>query len=205
MNQKIKLIPLLLFSAFATQAAKDVKVMQYLHAGPITVNKPILTDSLNVDGKPFEAKNLVKSTIPFGRALGNAAVIDADTAGLITVPTPEKGYALHLYSFYLNSDRYTKGSLEVSGAGTFEVFVNNKPVGATSELALEPHRYEVVIKYLTADTDTCPSTLTAKFKSEEEAKVIASSILKSGTRHAISWKERNSGERAFHLMENMYW
>ena len=89
--------------------------MQYLHAGPITVNKPILTDSLNVDGKPFEAKNLVKSTIPFGRALGNAAVIDADTAGLITVPTPEKGYALHLYSFYLNSDRYTKGSLEVSG------------------------------------------------------------------------------------------
>ena len=119
-------------------------------------------------------KNLVKSTIPFGRALGNAAVIDADTAGLITVPTPEKGYALHLYSFYLNSDRYTKGSLEVSGAGTFEVFVNNKPVGATSELALEPHRYEVVIKYLTADTDTCPSTLTAKFKSEEEAKVIAS-------------------------------
>lgn len=46
MNQKIKLIPLLLFSAFATQAAEDVKVMQYLHAGPITVNKPILTDSL---------------------------------------------------------------------------------------------------------------------------------------------------------------
>ena len=89
MNQKIKLIPLLLFSAFATQAAKDVKVMQYLHAGPITVNKPILTDSLNVDGKPFEAKNLVKSTIPFGRALGNAAVIDADTAGLITVPTKD--------------------------------------------------------------------------------------------------------------------
>ena len=103
MNQKIKLIPLLLFSAFATQAAEDVKVMQYLHAGPITVNKPILTDSLNVDGKPFEAKNLVKSTIPFGHALGNAAVIDADTAGLITVPTPEKGYALHLYSFYLTA------------------------------------------------------------------------------------------------------
>lgn len=68
MNQKIKLIPLLLFSAFATQAAKDVKVMQYLHAGPITVNKPILTDSLNVDGKPFEAKTwssrLSRSAVP---------------------------------------------------------------------------------------------------------------------------------------------
>ena len=56
MNQKIKLIPVLLFSAFAAQAADDVKVMQYLHAGPVAVNKPILTDSLNVNGKPFEAK-----------------------------------------------------------------------------------------------------------------------------------------------------
>ncbi len=117
---------------------------------------------------------MVKSTIPFDRAFSNAAVVDADTAGLVTVPASGKGYALHLYSFYLNSDRYTKGSLEVSGPGTFEVFVNNKPVGATSELTLEPHRYEVVVKYLTAETDTCPSTLTAQFKSEEEAQVVAS-------------------------------
>ena len=175
MNQKIKIIPLLLFSSFfATQAAEDVKVMQYLHAGPIAVHKPILADSLNVNGKPFEVKNLVKPAIPFERALSNASVVETDTAGLVTVPTPEKGYALHLYSFYLNCDRYTKGSLEVSGPGTFEVFVNNKAVGATSELTLEPHHYEVVIKYLTAETDTCPSTLTAKFKSEEETQVVAS-------------------------------
>ena len=80
MNQKIKLIPLLLFSAFATQAAKDVKVMQYLHAGPITVNKPILTDSLNVDGKPFEAKNLVR-------------------IGLLTVIGPAWRYCITLTSF----------------------------------------------------------------------------------------------------------
>ena len=91
MNQKIKIIPLLLFSSFfATQAAEDVKVMQYLHAGPIAVHKPILADSLNVNGKPFEVKNLVKSAIPFERALSNASVVETDTAGLVTVPTPEK-------------------------------------------------------------------------------------------------------------------
>mgnify|MGYP007125319049 CR=1 FL=1 len=59
MNQKIKLIPLLLFSAFATQAAKDVKVMQYLHAGPITVNKPILTDSLTFPVCSSENQNSI--------------------------------------------------------------------------------------------------------------------------------------------------
>lgn len=42
--------------------------------------------------------------------------------------------------------------------GSFDVYVNNKPVSTTSELTMEPHRYEVVIKYLTAENDTCPPT-----------------------------------------------
>lgn len=173
MTKKTTLLPVLLLSAFSLCAAEDVKVMQYRHAGPVAVNKPILADSLNVDGKPFETKNLLKSALSFDKAFAGATVADADTAGLITVAKPEKGYALNLYSFYLNSDRYVKGTLEVSGPGTFEVFVDNKLVSATSELSLEPHRYEVVIKCLTAETDTAASTLKALFKSKEEAQVVA--------------------------------
>lgn len=174
MNKKTYLLPVLLLSAFMLQAAEDIKVTQYNHIGPIPVNKPILADSLNVNGKPFEVKNLLKSTLPFDQALANATILDADTAGLVTFASPEKGYALHLFSFYLNSDQYTKGSLEVSGPGNFEVFVNNKSVSATSELILEPHRYEVVVKYLTMETDTCPPTLKTIFKSKEKAEVVAS-------------------------------
>lgn len=174
MNKCTYLLSAMLFSAFTLQAAEDIKVMQFLHAGPIPVNKPIMADSLNVNGKPFEIKNLLKSTVPFNRALSNATVLDADTAGMIRFKAPEKGYALHLFSFYLNSDRYTKGTLEVSGPGSFDVYVNNKPVSATSELTMEPHRYEVVIKYLTAENDTCPPSLKAIYKSGEKAEVIAS-------------------------------
>lgn len=174
MNKKTKLIPVLLLSALMLHAADDVKVRQYLYAGPVTVNKPILADSLNVNGKPFEVKNLLKATLPFGRALSTATVVDADTAGLITFTVPRKGYALHLFSFFLNSDRYTKGTLEVSGTGMFEVYVNDKSVGAVSELTMEPKRYEVVVKYLTAATDTCAPTLKALFKSKENAEVVAS-------------------------------
>lgn len=173
--KRTRLLSALLLSAFSLYAAEDVKVMQYLHVGPVPVNKPILADSLNVNGKPFEAKNLLKSsTLPLDQALAGTTRMEADTAGLITLPAPQNGYALHLLSFYLNSDRYTKGSLEVSGPGLFEVYVNNKPVGATSELTLEPHRYEVTVKYLTSQADTCPSTLKAIFKSKEEANVVAS-------------------------------
>ena len=174
MNKCTYLLSALLLSAFTLQAAEDIKVMQFLHTGPVPVNKPIMADSLNVNGKPFEIKNLLKSTVPFDKAFANATILDADTAGIISFQAPEKGYALHLFSFYLNSARYTKGTLEVSGPGSFDVYVNNKPVSATSELTMEPHRYEVVVKYLTADSDTCPPTLKAIYKSKEEAKVVAS-------------------------------
>ena len=55
MDRKTNLIPALLLSALSLYAMEDVKVTQFQHAGPFTVNKPILADSLNVNGKPFEA------------------------------------------------------------------------------------------------------------------------------------------------------
>ena len=110
MDRKTNLIPALLLSALSLYAMEDVKVTQFQHAGPFTVNKPILADSLNVNGKPFEAKNLLKATLPFEQTLANATVLDADTAGAITFAAPQKGYALHLFSFFLNSDRYESRS-----------------------------------------------------------------------------------------------
>ena len=99
MNKCTSLLSVLLVSAFTLQAAEDVKVMQFLHAGPVPVNKPIMADSLNVNGKPFEIKNLLNSTVPFDRALANATVLNADTAGMISFDAPPKGYALHFFSF----------------------------------------------------------------------------------------------------------
>ena len=88
MDRKTNLIPALLLSALSLYAMEDVKVTQFQHAGPFTVNKPILADSLNVNGKPFEAKNLLKATLPFEQTLANATVLDADTAGAITFAAP---------------------------------------------------------------------------------------------------------------------
>ncbi|MDD4514529.1 prolyl oligopeptidase family serine peptidase [Massilibacteroides sp.] len=176
MNSKMKSIIVLLFGALSLHAAEDidVKVQQYKHAGPFTVNKPILADTVNVNGKPFEAKNLLKATLPTDIAFKQADILEADTAGKVTFTSPEKGYALHLFSFYLNSDRYVKGNLEISGSGDFEVFVDNKSVGKTAELKLEPRRYEVVVKYLTAETDTCAPYLKSEFKTKDTAVIVAS-------------------------------
>ncbi len=173
-SKRIKLIPLCFLATCSLYAAEDVKVAGYLHAGPFTVNKPIISDSLNVNGKSFETKDLLKTKLSFERALISAGEIQTDTAGIITVDKPEKGYALNVYAFYLNADRYVKGTLDVSGPGLFEVYVNNKLVTANSELPLEPQRYEVVIKYLTTAADTAANTLKVVYKTAQEANITAS-------------------------------
>lgn len=70
-------------------------------------------------------------------------------------PPATQSAHIGLASFYLNSDRYVKGALQVKGPETYEVYVNNEkqtaPDGKVS-LSLEPHRYEIVIKYL-AESD----------------------------------------------------
>ena len=174
MNKRMNWMLGLALASSSLCMADDVKVSQFLHAGPFQVNKPVMADSLNVNGKPFEVKNLLKSTLPANERLASAVTIDADTAGLIQVASPQNGYALNLYAFYLNSDRYLKGTLEVTGNGAFEVYVNNKKVEATSELAMEPQRYEVIIKYLTAESDTAAATLQAQFKTAQPGEVVAS-------------------------------
>lgn len=179
---------LLLLATFSATAAEDVKVLQFKHAGPITVQKPVITDSLNVNGKPFEMANLMKTTLPFGKVLQEADSLIADSLGYIKLSCQKGVNTLHLCSFYLNSDRYTKGTLEVSGTGRFEVYVNDKKVcekstadstlekagSASTELSMEPRRYEVVIKYLTTEKDPSEPVLKAIFKTDSKAEVLAS-------------------------------
>jgi dipeptidyl aminopeptidase/acylaminoacyl peptidase len=174
MKHKMKSLIALLSLSLSICAAEEVQVSRYQYAGPIVINKPILSDSLNVNGKPFEVKNLLKTGIDMDKALEQSRVLEVDTAGKVTFSAPEKGYALHLFAFYLNSDRYVKGNLEVSGAGDFEVFVDRKSVSKTAELCLEPRRYEVVVKYLTTENDTCTPYLKTLFKSKDTAEVVAS-------------------------------
>ena len=198
MNLKRNVTYLLLLASLSATAAQDVKILQFKHAGPVTIQKPVLADSLNVNGKPFEIGNLIKTSLPFGKMLQQAETLEADTSGYIKLSAVKGVNSLHLCSFYLNSDQYTKGTLEVSGTGRFEVYVNDKKLceksttdstfekagSASSELIMEPRRYEVVIKYLTTDIDPSEPFLKARFKTDSKAEVIAS--LKPDSRYTLN-------------------
>lgn len=143
---------------------------QFRYAGPYEVKKPILADSLDVNSKKFTEKDLLKTTVPFDNVRESAQTLDAGTAA------GQAGtYSVSLVSFYLNSDRYTDGTLLISGPETYEVYLDNAkqtPANGEIKLTLEPRRYEVVIKYLAipGKTNDAPK---ATFKTDSKAVVIA--------------------------------
>lgn len=154
--------------------AEEVIVKQFRYAGPYEVKKPFLNDSLDVNSKKFTEKELLKTAIPFNNIRLSAQTLDANVNGEQTLPASSLPYHIGLASFYLNSDRYVKGNLQVKGLDTYEVYVNNEkqtPADGKIALTLEPHRYEVVIKYL-SEKDK-PGSLKVTFDTETEAVVTA--------------------------------
>lgn len=151
--------------------AAEVVVKQVNYAGPYAVGQPYQGDPLNVEGKAFSDKELLKASVPFSRVWEEGEV--RELAGL---PAGTSGYHLHLISFYLHSDRYVKGKLSLDGMPEFaELYVDGKPVGAAAQqanLTLEPRSYEVVVKYLTKDAET-PSWQIA-WQADTDAVVAAS-------------------------------
>lgn len=188
MNKNSFIGALLLASAFSLQAAEDVKVLQFRHAGPVVVRTPIQADSLNVNGKKYEIKDLLKADLSVENLMQHAQTLDADTAGYVTLTAPKQAYDLHLFSFYLNSEFYVKGTLEISGPGMFDVYINGKKEGsktsvedsvskagsASVDLKMEPYRYEVVVKYLASEKDKCAPAIKARFKTDASVNVVAS-------------------------------
>lgn len=154
--------------------AEEVIVKQFRHAGPYEVKKPFLNDSLDVNSKKFTEKELLKTAIPFSNVRQSTQILEANADGEGLLPASSLPYQIGLASFYLNSDRYVKGNLQVKGPETYEVYINNEkqtPADGKIALTLEPHRYEVVIKYL-AGKDKAGS-LKVTFDTEAEATVAA--------------------------------
>ena len=154
--------------------ADEVVVRHYNYAGPYEVKKPFLADSLDVNSKRFSDKELLNTTVPFCNLSQSGQTLDAASSGELTLPTSASSYALHLVSFYLNSDRYTKGTLRINGPEISEVYVDGQPIKLTqgeASLTLEPRRYEIVIKYLSESHKE--NALKASFNPEKDAVVTA--------------------------------
>lgn len=145
----MKRLSILLSALFAPLAmsADSINVSKMTYAGPYEIKAPVMFDSLDVNKKSFEIKQLLSTPIRF------------DTKGEafdgVFAPGDKNSVALHTLSFSMTNSSYTKASVSVSGLKDFKVFVDGKEVAG--EQSLVPLQHKVVIKYLTRPDDSMDS------------------------------------------------
>ena len=132
---------ILILSALCTCCnlfAEEITVKYLRYAGPYEIKGPFIVDSLDVNSKKFTDAELLKTAIPFNNVRKSNRTLDAaTTAG------QSKNSSVSLASFYLNSDRYTDGTLQISGPEHYEVYIDNEkqtPANGELKLTLEPRR-----------------------------------------------------------------
>ena len=92
---------------------------------PITVQKPIVLDSVNLKDTKFSDESLLSYSISFPDQERFTTELKPDTAGFFHLPKPESGYAFQLLSFFVTGDRYGKGKLTVTSSNPLELYVND--------------------------------------------------------------------------------
>ena len=138
---KRKILAAIALAACLTANGESMKINRYKYAGPHPVATPFMVDDTDVNGKKFDAKNLLNSYVSFSQ-LDQAPYIDAEA-----VPSAHQAPAIALVGFSLQNGRYAKGEIKVDGVEEFAVFLNGKKLSG-SKFEVIPATHSIVVKYL---------------------------------------------------------
>ncbi|GHT25612.1 peptidase S9 [Bacteroidia bacterium] len=173
-------------------AQTALPVLQFKASPAVAVLKPVLLDSVDVNKKAFEDKNLLQTVVNGDAVRKSGTVVAASADSVLTLKNAGK-YTAQLLAFHVDADRYCKAELAVTATDMLEVYVNGtrektketvedslqKAKKLTIDLTLEPRRYEVIIKRLA--TSDAPSELKAVItpdKKDSLAQIVVSTTPK---------------------------
>ena len=125
-------------------AQQETVIREFNQAGPFAVSQPFASDTVDVNGKPFEAKTIldgISLSLPAtGRFSGQV------------LPSLDKSRSVGLLTFYVNNNDYLKGKIEVKGPKNYKLFIDGTE--ATTDLSLAPEHHTFAIAYLAEPRDT---------------------------------------------------
>lgn len=136
-------------------SAENINVKNFKYAGPYALQKPFCTDSVNVNGKTFDAEQLLDTPISFD--VLNTTV--KNTTGNL------KDYALRLAAFDVENTIYTEAKITIKGLSSFHLYLDNKKEDTNNgkdatTLKLTPGTHRLILKYLTKPgTDETPNVM----------------------------------------------
>jgi hypothetical protein len=134
--------------------AETMKITRFKYAGPHQVATPYATDKTDVNGKEFDAKNLLDTYVSFSQ-LEQAPYIN-----VTEIPAAAGSQAIAMLGFSLQNGRYAKGEIKVEGVEKYAVYVNGKKLSG-EKLELIPASHSIVVKYVASEgtpqiTVECP-------------------------------------------------
>lgn len=119
-------------------------VKNFLLTGPYAVAVPFSADTVDVQGKKFDEKSLLRS-LPLqakGQEIFRGNVI----------PSMKDAKSVGMLSFFLNNNSYLTGKITVKGPRNYQLYVDGQE--ASADLKLAPEHHTIAIRYLAAPQDT---------------------------------------------------
>lgn len=135
----MRLLAIMAAAASMTCAAQTdtLTVTSFCYDGPHTMQKPLMTDSTDINGKPFETANFL-AYLP-GTPNWTSGHVLSETELPVT-----SSYALHSAGVYITSDGYATARLKVTAPQHHKIYLNGTKV-ENNQITLTPgtHRLEV--------------------------------------------------------------
>ena len=169
--------------AACTLGAQAQVIQSYQVRDAVTLRTPILTDSINGEGRKYETKNLLGTAIGLNQDNYTIQAMEADTAGFVVLAGAEGEHLIYVASTQIRADRFMKGKLKVTSPVRWEVFIDGASkskkenaddslnINAARDIALrmEPERnYEITIKLLAHKDDKVAPTFKCEVVADKE-------------------------------------
>ncbi len=145
MMRKILLAGLLVTAACTS--AQELRVSAFRHVGPLPLQKPVILDTTDVNGRSFKEDELLATPLSLSQVRHGQAF-----SGVVLPKGADGRPALHLAAFNFTNTAFTKATFVVAGLSHHELYLDGKKVQGEREL--QPGTHEVVIKALTTTTSS---------------------------------------------------
>jgi len=133
------LLFLFCFPVLAQDGDKRLTVQTSMVSGPLFLQRPVMSDTVNIFGNRYDVKQMLKTGVSPTAFRRNAIEMKADTAGYFTIGhTPNDRAALYFFNFTVTAVSFAKAKLKVTSPQAFEIYVNDER--ATDKSAVQKVR-----------------------------------------------------------------
>ena len=201
----------LLFCFFMTISLfsqKKQNLSQIYSSPPVSIKSPFEVDSVTLKGEKYGEKDMLKTNLAVPGQEAFIRPLRADTAGYFFPEKSKEGSTLQLISFYVNADRYGKGTVKVTSPNMVEIYVDGKLSGSktTKEDNLKaekdvsvtinpyPINSRIVVKLLSSAEDKASTALKITIENEKSDSLTTFTALNSDKR-TVNFTDMLLGKR----------